>query len=113
MTPAIYHVRFSSSVSNVTGEGLAVFREGTINGGDLGYSYVGTYEIGKAQLSAKIRIKRWNPSIVSVFGNFPEFDLDLHAPLPTRWDSFSIAGVVVQRPEMRISIGARRLADAA
>lgn len=40
MKDGIYHVRFSSSVG-AAGEGLAVVKDGSVNGGDAGYLYLG------------------------------------------------------------------------
>lgn len=42
MIDGIYHVRFSSSIDGRNfGEGLATFKDGSVNGGDHGYLYLG------------------------------------------------------------------------
>ena len=111
--PGIYHVRFAPVSSSSFGEGLAVFKDGKVNGGDMGYLYRGTYEIVDSKVTAKLKIKRWNPAITSIFGSFSEFDLDLTGHMPSDASLFYVEGPVVQRPQLRITINGRRLDDAA
>jgi hypothetical protein len=113
MKSGIYHLKFSAVPSSNFGEGLAVFKDGKVNGGDLGYIYRGTYEISDSKLTAKIKLNRWNPVITSIFGSFPEFDLDLTGHLPPDGSLFYVEGAVVQNPSLRITINGRRLGDAA
>ncbi len=113
MKPGIYHVKFSTVPSSNFGEGLAVFKDGKVNGGDLGYIYRGTYEISDSKVTARLHLKRWNPSIASIFGSFPEFDLDLAGHIPLDGTLFYVEGAVVQNPKLRITIHGRRLGDAA
>lgn len=109
--PGIYHVKFTAS-SRDFGEGLAVFKDGKINGGDPGYLYLGAYEMTGLQIAAKIKVKRWNPAVTSVFGNLAEFDLDLSGTITADDAKFAVTGFVVQNRQQKISIDGRRLADA-
>lgn len=113
MKPGIYHITFASPTTHTSGEGLAVLKDGTINGGDLGYLFIGKFSIKDSAMSAKLKIKQWNPRVTSVFGNIPEFDLDLAGSITDDFKSFSARGGVVGRPQMSISIDGARLADAA
>ena len=113
MTPGIYAVKFSAVSSYNFGEGLVVFKDGTVNGGDLGYFFKGTYQIKDSKVTAELKIKRWNASVPSIFGSFPEFDLVLTGHMPPDWSLFHAEGNVVQNPQLRITIDGRRLDDAA
>jgi hypothetical protein len=113
MRPGIYAVKFSAVSSYNFGEGLAIFKDGKINGGDLGYFYRGSYEVSDSRLTAKIKVKRWNPAVQGIFGSYPEFDLDLSGHIPPDWSLFHAEGNVVQNPKLLIAIDGRRLDDAA
>lgn len=111
MKSGIYHVQFKSSAQSY-GEGLAVFKEGTVNGGDHGYLYLGTYEDEAGGVSAKLKIRKWNQGVTSVFGPFNEFDLILKGSFNPDLSSFTVAGVSPQIPGASITIFGRRVADA-
>jgi len=113
MKPGIYAVKFSAVSSSNFGEGLAVFKDGKVNGGDLGYFYRGSYEISDSRVTAKLKVKRWNHAVASIFGSFPEFDLDLTGHIPPDWSLFHAEGFIVQNPQLRLTIDGRRLDDAA
>jgi hypothetical protein len=113
MKPGIYAVKFSAVSSSNFGEGLAVFKDGTVNGGDVGYFYRGSYELSGSTVTANLKIKRWNPAVASIFGSFPEFDLQLTGHMPPDWSLFHAEGIIVQNPQLRITIDGRRLDDAA
>lgn len=112
MKPGIYHVKFSAVTSTNFGEGLAVFSDGKVNGGDPGYIYRGSYTLSASVITAELRITRWNPSIPSIFGSFPEFDLALTGHMPPDWSLFFAEGKVAQNPALGIAINGRRLGDA-
>jgi len=111
MKSGIYNVRFTSS-QNASGEGLAVFKDGTINGGDPGYLYLGSFQQEGSAVNAKLKIVQWNKSYQSVFGNVPQFELSLSGTIATDDLQFSVEGVVPQQPGLKIKIIGRRLADA-
>ena len=112
MKPGIYHVKFSSPASSNFGEGLAVFGNGNVNGGDPGYIYRGSYTLSGDKIEAKLRITRWNAAIPSIFGAFPEFELTLTGHMPSDGSLFYVEGKVLQNPRLSISINGRRLGDA-
>jgi hypothetical protein len=111
MQSGIYHVKFTSS-QQAYGEGLAVFKDGSVNGGDVGYVYLGTYEGIPGGVAAKLKIKKWNQGITSVFGNISEFDLDLRGTFSPDFSSFSVGGGIPLMPGSTITITGKRLADA-
>jgi hypothetical protein len=110
--PGIYYVTFSASASNRVGEGLAVFKDNKVNGGDIGYLYRGSYSTEGLNVTAKLNIKRWNSAMTSVFGTFPDYDLDLTGTASPDWSYFSVEGAMVQPPNLKITIKGRRLDDA-
>jgi T3SS negative regulator,GrlR len=113
MKPGIYHVTFASTLSGQQGDGLAIIKGNTINGGDMGYLYRGTFEVRGTATTAKLNVKRWNQSAVSVFGNIMQFDLQVEGQLSPDLTSFTGQGFVVQNPTMRLAFQAYRIEDAA
>lgn len=111
MKDGIYHVTFSSN-SNVFGEGIAVFKDNTVNGGDHGYLYVGTKTEQGGQFSSRLTIKQWNSSVRSVFGPVKEFVLELTGSSAGE-ESFTSHGKVSGQPHATIAIRGRFLAAAA
>lgn len=110
MNDGIYHVIFSSPQGSA-GEGLAVVKSGSVNGGDPGYLYLGQLLADGPQVSGRIEIKRWNTKVPSVFGPLPNFTLDLHGT--ATGDTFTVSGGVSGQPQMSISIQGKRLSATA
>lgn len=110
MQDGIYHVCFTSS-SRDAGEGLAVIKQGSVNGGDLGYLYVGHLTDESGTVSGRITVKRWNPGHVSVFGPIEKFDLQLRGSLGAG-GTFTVAGTSSELPNQSISIAGKFLAPA-
>ena len=111
MIDGIYHVTFSSN-SNDFGEGIAVFKGNSVNGGDHGYIYTGTKSGQDDKFSSTLTIKQWNPSVQSVFGAAKEFVLELNGS-SSGDNSFLAHGQVAGQPQARISIRGRHLSAAA
>ncbi len=111
MKNGIYHVRFSSSSGS--GEGLAVVKDGTVNGGDPGYLYLGQLTVVGQTLHGRLQIQRWNPGTVSVFGPLDNFALDLAGLSGAANDEFTVSGGIAGQPNLKITITGRRLAAAA
>jgi hypothetical protein len=112
MRNGIYHVKFSSSMGKF-GEGLAVFKDGKVNGGDQGYLYIGSYDgSNPSSVTAKLKIKRWNASWESIIGNIPEFELSLTGTTAPDGNSFSVTGKSPAIPA-QVQIQGQFLADVA
>lgn len=73
MKDGIYFVVFKSN-SQDFGTGTVVVRDGTVNGGDFGYSYKGKIQNDSITLS----IEKHNPQVTSVFGDINRFQLELN-----------------------------------
>lgn len=112
MQNGIYHVRFSSSVGGA-GEGLAVVKDGAVNGGDAGYLYLGQLMAAGQALSGQLQVQRWNPNTISVFGPLGNFALDLAGEVSAANDGFTVSGGIAGQPNLKITIMGRRLAAAA
>ena len=110
---AVENAAFISFLQENQGDGVAVVKEKTINGGDLGYIYRGSFEVTGKTLVATLNIKRWNQYVASIFGNIAVFDLKIEGQVSSDLMSFSGQGFVVQNPEMRLMVNARRIDDAA
>lgn len=94
------------------GEGLAVFKDETINGGDHAYLYLGSYKEAGDSVTAKLKIKKWNNSAISVFGPLKDFDLELQGNFQSAGAAFQVTGHTPQMPGATITIIGNRLADA-
>ena len=112
MNNGIYHVRFSSSNRSV-GEGLAVFKDGAVNGGDQGYLYSGRYNLSANVITGDLTVSRWNAGHTSVFGPLSTFTLSLKGGMSPDGSSFSVNGSSPDVPGATITINGRRLQDAA
>lgn len=111
MIDGIYHVTFSSN-SNDFGEGIAVFKGNSVNGGDHGYIYTGTKSGQGSNFNSTLTIKQWNPSVQSIFGPAKEFVLELSGNSSAD-NSFIAHGHVDGQPQAKISIRGRHLSAAA
>jgi len=111
MQDGIYHVRFSSSVGS-SGEGLIVVKQGTVNGGDAGYLYIGQLVISGETLSGQLNVKRWNSGHVSVFGPLDNFDLQCSGK-ENSGGAFTVTGGIPSQPGLSITIAGRFLSPAA
>ena len=110
MQDGIYHVRFSSAGFN--GEGLVVLKQGSANGGDLGYLYCGRLVAEGDQITGTLNIKRWNAAHTPLFGPLDNFELQLAGTVRQSWH-FSVCGTVAGYPNERITMAGELLAAAA
>lgn len=111
MLDGIYRVTFSSN-SNDFGQGIAVFKGDSVNGGDHGYLYTGTKSVQGGQFASKLTIKQWNQSVQSVFGPVKEFVLELSGTSSSD-NGFLAHGHVAGQPQAKITIRGQYLSAAA
>ena len=111
MIDGIYRVTFSSN-SNDFGEGIAVFKGASVNGGDHGYIYTGTKSEDGAQFNSSLTIKQWNPSVPSVFGPIKEYILEIIGN-SSGGNDFLAHGHVVGQAQAKITIRGQFLSAAA
>lgn len=108
MQNGIYHVQFHST-QGASGEGLVVVKDGSINGGDASYLYLGQLQTEGEQLSGQLDIKQWNSQAPSIFGPLGNFSLSLTGVVSG--DNLRISGGVVGQADLAIRITGRRLSD--
>jgi hypothetical protein len=75
-----------------------------------GYLYMGPLSVAGNKVSGQLRVQRWNPTHVSVFGPITEFDLTLEGASNDASGTFSAYGNVAGHPAMTIRIAGRFLA---
>lgn len=110
MLDGIYHVDFSSNSSSF-GDGIAVFKGSSVNGGDSGYTYSGTKSESDGLFTSRLTIKRWNPSAQSIFGSVSEFSLELSGNASDA-NGFIAQGHVAGQPQLQITIRGKYLGAA-
>ncbi len=72
----LWTISFLSTV-NLIGSGVLVMNNGRLLGGDEGFYYSGSYETTPTkEISAEIKVTRFNPAHISVFGNIGQFTLN-------------------------------------
>jgi hypothetical protein len=84
------------------GGGVAVFRNGQVVGGDSAYLYEGDYQVSGDQLRGTIRVRNFLSGVQSVFGNVPNFTLQLEGRVTN--SSAEVRGQVVGNPQLQIGI---------
>ena len=110
LQPGIYQIRFVGGPAQNFGEGIAVLKDGKINGGDSGYTYRGSYEPEDGHIKAKINVKRWK-AVPNAIINLPEYDLIVESQRQTDGMGFLIQARIQQQPNIYIQIEGKRLAD--
>jgi hypothetical protein len=107
MIEGLWIVQYEGLQGN--GAGVVVFVNGKVLGGDLGYTYEGTYNLEGNNLTTQIHVSNFLPSVVSVLGVVGDFDLQMHAPLGGRVIQGAMS--LVGRPEMSIVVRLTKKAD--
>jgi hypothetical protein len=110
LRPGIYQIRFIGGPAQNFGEGIAVLKEGKINGGDSGYVYRGSYEPEDGHIKAKINVKRWNV-VPNAIINLAEYDLIVESQRQTDGMGFLIHARIQQQSNIYIQIEGKRLED--
>lgn len=110
MKDGIYHTNFTSSLG-ITGDGLVVVKDGSVNGGDPAYLYTGTITSNSNWIAGQININKWNQAgNDSVFGATNNFDLAVQGNATDK--NFTISGHMVGQPALKITIEGTFLSEA-
>ena len=75
MNDGIYFAYFHTPDKSDWGAGIAVLKDGYLNGGDHGYTYQGQFKRGEYEASLEAVIDRWNPEVESVFGDLKNYKI--------------------------------------
>jgi len=70
-----YHVEFGTPLGS--GFGTIVAHGSTVQGGDQGYTYSGSWVVEGDSVTGCLNVRRWRPSEQSVFGDLEKFELQL------------------------------------
>lgn len=110
MIEALWSVEFGSSVGGF-GSGVAVFETGRVLGGDSAYLYVGNYKTANGVVHSEIQVTKYNDlcGMQSVFGPLKSFNLKVSGNVVPMEMVFT--GVVVEQPQLKITIKAVRRAE--
>lgn len=98
----LWTIDFLSTI-NLLGSGVLVMNNSRLLGGDEGFYYSGSYEITPPnKMTAEIRVTRFKPDHISVFGDIGQFTLDFQGILEER--SFKGVATVKLNPSQKIQI---------
>tara|TARA_B100000700_G_scaffold81744_1_gene91965 strand:+ start:15640 stop:15969 length:330 start_codon:yes stop_codon:yes gene_type:complete len=105
MINGLYAVHFRTAGDE--GTGTVVITNGSVNGGDAGYTYQGSLQESGQGVSATLSVVRFNPNMKSVFGQAESFELEVSGPISDR--SFELTGNVKGSPGQKIDISGHYL----
>lgn len=107
MIEALWSVEFGSNLGAI-GAGVAVFETGRILGGDSAFMYVGNYKIENGIVHSDINVTKYNNigHMQSIFGPLTNFNLKVSGRADPR--SMVLTGIVVEQPQLQITIKATR-----
>ena len=108
MNSGIYYVVFTT-YTGIFGDGLAVFDNGNIHGGDNRYLYRGHYTLEGNALAAKIQVSYYRGKFESLFGPLDKFELTLSGNAGE--DQFKLSGHVFGWSERQITVEGQKQAD--
>lgn len=73
-------------------EGVAVVRQGMVNGGGPGYVWQGRLACRDGSLSGNLCVRKWNPQTPPDLGMFKAANLDIDGNLDVEAQSFALQG---------------------
>jgi hypothetical protein len=98
----LYSITFGTAEGAI-GDGIAVFANGKVRGGDSVYFYTGTVRSSSGEaIEADIHVQKYGTVGESVFGNLREFRLILTGNATT--SQFVLSGHMVESPGGRITV---------
>lgn len=108
MVNGMYSVSFTGP-AGLGGSGVGAVKDGSINGGDAGYGYLGKFQVDGSKVSATLRIVQHKAGHMSVFGPLTDFNLALTGT--TEGEQFSLTGAIPGQPNQKITIRGRKFAE--
>ena len=108
MKSGIYYVILTTG-SGIFGDGVAVFDNGNIHGGDNRYLYRGHYTVEGNSVTAKIQVSYYRGKFQSLFGPVDKFELTLSGDAGE--DRFKMSGHIFGWSERQITIEGQKQAD--
>jgi T3SS negative regulator,GrlR len=111
MKNGLYTAEFINADNSDSGTGIVVIRNGTINGGDRGYTYQGRFKRQEYGLDLQINVKRWNPEWISIFGDTEEFNLKFEGRFSPEDTSLTLTGSDEESPGHQMTIRLQYFGD--
>ncbi len=110
MIEALWSVEFGSNLGSI-GAGIAVFETGRILGGDSAFMYIGNYKTENGTVHSDIHVTKYNnlSHMQSIFGPLTSFHIKVSGKSDQK--SMVLTGVVVEQPQLQITIKATRRAE--
>lgn len=104
MKDGIYFVVFSSNQNDV-GNGTVVVRDGSVNGGDFGFTYQGKVDGAKLDL----HVFQHNPNAQNIFHGVKEYTINLSIAEVS--DGYSLSGSVNGIAGAILTVKAKKIGD--
>ena len=108
MLSGIYYVKFVAN-NNQVGEGLAVVKDGIVNGGDATYLYQGRFDYYGDEIRAHIEVKHYKGPLNSVMGPLKQYSLSLSGR--RLGEQFELTGGIPNIPNIIMSILGTKVAE--
>lgn len=105
MIDGLYAVHFRTADNE--GTSVVSVVNGSVNGGDAGYSYQGRLTETSQGVKSTLTVARYNPKTESIFGPVESFELEVSGPTSDR--SFELTGNVKGSPAHKIDISGHYL----
>lgn len=101
MIDGLWTVEFISTL-NRAGQGVLVFNNGRLLGGDAGYYYSGSYKVTGSRIEGIVNVNRYDPKNLSVFGDIDRFALSFSGDINDY--HFAAAATITNKPQFQIKI---------
>lgn len=101
MIDGLWTVEFISTL-NRSGQGVLVLNNGRLLGGDEGYYYSGSCHITGTKIEGNINVIRYDPKIISVFGDIDQFALSFSGDINDY--HLTVAAIIPNNPKSQIKI---------
>jgi hypothetical protein len=100
----IYYANFYTPNKSDSGEGIAVFRDGYLNGGDHGYTYQGRFIRNEYEASLEATIERWKPDVESVFGHLKSYKIKFKGENNSKFEKTTLIAELSDDPSNTITV---------
>ena len=92
-------------------EGVAVVREGVVDGGGPGYMWQGRLVEENGAVRGSLTVRKWNPQTPPCLGMFKEAKLDIAGCLEPAGSSFELEGHAHGHHVVHLRISGHRLGE--
>ena len=104
MINGIYYAYFYTPDKSDWGAGIAVLRDGYLNGGDHGYTYQGRFIRNEYDASLEATIDRWNPEAESVFGDLKNYEITFTGTFSSTSEKTTMFAALSDDPSNTITV---------